>query len=601
MGQDDGIYERARRATALDLNLRHLSVSELEAHHKRKACLDQYANETRAMIERARTLALEERAHTALHQPNNGTDNTHSPVTRGILRPTQPKHRPRPLDLATEDHGHQQSLGARLEQRGCFESGITDHESRVARMGLSGQKSHGEGAIPLNTFPRPILAPTNHHVPRLCTPKAQPAQQVQERSKAQPGETPTCGETARETVNDQLLKARIEQAAMMRKLNQQILDQRKLAQQKFEQPKLAQQIVRTPTARPRNLHPGPSRISGIPPPSRNVHDDGVEQRIMSKLAHSTHIMSKMASQEAYQGYKEKKRKKEEEKLEAALSVPTSSEATRMDSYKKMLASVSNALEQKVGAELVEGAKTEGTANQALQTKGPEGAYKAGLKCGESCRYKYDKSHLKLGQSGGIHRCPNADCASVQQPGAIPDHPASAKKSARHIGTAPGDVRPKFPRESDFRYAVEAIDKTSGNFLRSPKTASYPDEAPLPASSTVPVSQNGAEYVIKAVNLSLCIDKEPPAKVSRQDVCPTPSLLAGQTGMSSDLREDGEIFEDAVEAVQPGDLDIQSEWEEVEDSLGGDGWSDVEQDLVNDFWMRSSDLSDTDESEGVFDC
>lgn len=87
--------------------------------------------------------------------------------------------------------------------------------------------------------------------------------------------------------------------------------------------------------------------------------------------------------------------------------------------------------------------------------------------------------------------------------------------------------------------------------------------------------------------------------------PWPIPPGEQTDTSSESREDKANVEDAVEAAPLADVDIQLEWEEMDDSLGNEGWSDVEQDFVDSMWTGSSSSSDVEwasdvASEGAFD-
>ena len=577
MAQDDGADEHIR---AFELNLRHLSTPEIEGHHERGACPNENANDRWAKIERVH--AVEERAFTALHhcqfppsRANNWMDHTHRPPCGGVLQHTQPKQRPRPLDLVN-DRSLRQNLGPRHGQRGYFEFEIADHERRVARMGLGGQIAHGESVTPPTTLPRPIPVPTYHHVPRLCTPNEKSAQQMQEESKAHQGENPACGQRVRESTNDTLSNARVRQAEV----------QRKLAQQECEQ-----QRVQLPAAKPGNLYQGPSRIPGILPPIRTVRHDDMEQSIISELALSVHIKSKMASQEAYRKYKKKEQKKEKKQLKAALSAPKS-EATRTESVKQLRASVNKALENKIEAAVVETVRIEGVETEALRAqpyKSPEDACKFNVKGEEGHWYKHDKNHSIARQSGGMHCSPNADSVSVPPLIANRDHPTGADKSACDIGIAQGEVPLDASRTGDLRAAVEAIDKTSGDLLESPKTASNPDEAPLLAPSTVSISQDRKNEAVNAASVSPVVDIDPSIKAPRQAVPPLPISHAEQIDMSSELRGDGERFDLAEDAALLGDAEIRLGWEEIDDGFGDDGWSDVSDDFGDDVWGGTSVL------------
>lgn len=604
--RDDGIDERFR---ALDLSSRPLSAFELEEHHKRKACLKEDANDRWSQIERMHT--VEKRAFTALHRckfppakTNNGKENTYRQPPGGVLRHSQPKPRPRPLDLANEDYGQRQSLGTRRSERGYLGFEIADQKRRLARMGLGGRQSHGESAIPQKTLPLPILEPTDHLIfSRTGAPKVGPVQQMQSTSKVQEmqKETLACGQLVQEHTSDVLLEVQASQEA----------GQRKLAQQKREQQK-----VQLPTAKLGNLYPGPTRIPGILPPIRIVHDDDdMDQSIMSELALSVHLRSKMASQEAYRKYKEEKERKngkdEHERRKAASSVPRS-ENTRTEYFKYLLASTNKALEQKVEVAKVGAAKTENETLRAQSQqpyKGPEDAYEASLRRGRLFWDKYDKSYPIPRQSDGTH-CSHSldslDSASVEPLIASPDHPIGADEVVRHTGISPREVPLDLSRINDLRAAVEAIDKISGNLLESPKTSSGHEESPLPEPSTVSILRNREECAIKLASLSPVIYEDPSGKVPRQAVSPLPIAQAEHDDTSAETREDEASIEDGVEVAPLEDIDIRLSWEEVDDSLGDDGWSDVEQDLADNEWTASSSSSDVEwasdiASEGAFDC
>ncbi|KAL9136891.1 MAG: hypothetical protein Q9175_001897 [Cornicularia normoerica] len=598
-GQDDCIDERCR---AHDLSVRPLSLSELEEHYKRYACLQKFANDRWAKIEHIR--GVEKRAFTALHQckftpakANHGKDDTHRQLSGRILQQPHARPRPRPLDLPNEGHMEQQSLGARREQRGYSEFEIADQKRRVARMGLGGQQCHGKGATPHTTHPIPLPVPTNRRFPRTSNPKEESAQQMQEQSKAQEqqSETPACGPWVQERTNEVLLKNRTRQEA----------GQRKLAQQKHEQQK-----VQLPPAKPGNLYPGTSRISGILPPIRIAHDN-MEQNIMSELALSVHLKSKMASQEAYRKYKEEKeQRKEEKQRKAALSAP-GSEATRTESVKQFLASVNKALEQEVEAAEVEAAETKGVEKESLRTqsqqrhKCPEDAYEACLKYGESLCYKYGKGYPIPRQFDGINCSPSVDFASVQALTASLDHSIGADKSARHTGISQMEASLYSSRTSSLRAAVEAIDKTTGDLLESPKTASGQDEPPLLEPAAASILRKGYKCVVNVASLSLVTHKDLSVEVPRQDVSLLPIPQPEQTDRGSELRENEESVEDAAKTALLRDVDIPLDWEEVDDSLGGDGWIVVEQDFVDNVLTGSSSSSDVEwasdvASEGSFD-
>lgn len=655
---------------ALQLSLRPLSAPELQQHHEREAYIKN-TNDRRAKLKHARTVetcafTAWHRCKFPPAKANNGNENPHRQLSGGVPQHTQPKPRPRPLDPANEEHKQQHGLGTwdrqhanfeveiadqerraartgldvqfsygdvliprtippvavldstshyfpraldlateeRRQQYGLgtwhrqhanFEVEIADQKRRAARTGLDVQLSYGEGVIPQTIPPLAMPDSTSHLFPRACAPNERSTQQMQAQPKAQKrqSETPACGQWVRELTNDAMLKARAGHEA----------GQRVLAQVKREQQK-----VKLPAAKPGNLYPGPSRISGILSPTRILQGDNTEQSIMSELAVSVHLKSKMASQEAYRKYQEEKKRKKEkdEERKAALSVPRPV-ATRTESVKQLLVSVNKVLEQQVETAPVEVAKTEGVELEALRAqsqqphKEPEDAYEAGLKCGESFWNEYDKSYPIPRQSDGIHRFHSLGSALVQALTASPDHSLGAEESARHTGIPQTEVPLDSSRTTNLRAAVEAIDKTTGDLLESPKTASGQREPPLPEPSTVSSSRNRETCVVNVEGPSLVTHKDSSVKVPGQDVSPLSIPQAKQTDLRS---RDKESVEDAVKARPLGDVDIQSEWQEVDDVIGDHEWCDVEQDFADSVWTGSSSSSDVEwasdvASEGAF--
>ena len=69
-------------------------------------------------------------------------------------------------------------------------------------------------------------------------------------------------------------------------------------------------------------------------------------------------------------------------------------------------------------------------------------------------------------------------------------------------------------------------------------------------------------------------------------------------MSSGLREPEGLVQNALEAASLGE-DIQMEWEEVDGSLGDDGWTDVKRDFGgNEVLTRSLILADAEWASDV---
>ena len=392
------------RFRALELSVRPLSAAELEEHHKRETCLKQDANYRWAKVEKVR--ALEARAFTALPQcraapakANSGTDNFRRQLSKRVLQYPQPKHRPPPLDLAQSHYRQQQRLGTSYEQRGYLEYETADQNRRVARMGLGRQKSHEQLAVPQTALPIPVTELTNHPFPQNYAPKENLAQQTQEQSKAQRQQpkTPTCGQWARERTNDLLLKTRCRQEA----------EQRKVAQEKCKHQNREQQKFQLPAAKPGNLYPGPTRIAGVAPTIRTVHNNNMNQSKTSEPELSVQLESRMASQEEYRKHQEEnERRKEDEGYEAASSVPRLG-TSRTEFVKQLLASVNKAMDHKYVAAEIEAIHTDGEKHKEVRAQSQqslENAPKAGLEGEERFWYKSDKNEAPPGQSYGID-CP----------------------------------------------------------------------------------------------------------------------------------------------------------------------------------------------------
>lgn len=446
-------------------------------------------------------------------------------------------------------------------------------------MGLAGQSSHREVIKRQTALSPPIPQPTNHPFARTCAPKEKPAQQMRERSKAQEqqGESRACRQWARERPNDVLVKARARQEA----------EQRKLAQQECEQRK-----IHLPAAKPGNLYPGPTRIPGIPPPTHTSCDDHTGQIMMSEQPPPVPLKFKMASGEACRKYKERKERMNVEQRKAALSIPRP-EATRIESVQHLLTGVNKALEQKAEAAEVKATETLAFRAQLQQPhKGPEDAYEVGLKCGVKFWDQYDRNHPVSRESDDIRSSPSLGSASAQPLATSPKFQTGANVRACHPGVSRKEVPLDSSRTSDLRAAVEAIDRTSGDLLGIPKIASDQEKAPLLEPSVVSISGNREKDSVGIAGFSLVTYKDHPSiLMRREDAPPRRNPWAEQTDMDTESKEGDGSVEDAVKIVQLEEEDIHLEWEEVDDSLGEDGWSDVEQDFVNNDWTGSTSSSD----------
>ncbi len=579
--RDDGIDQRFR---ALDLSSRPLSASELEEHHEREARLRQQANTRWATIEQMHP--AEKYAFTALHRckcppgkANNGKETTYRQLSGEVPQHSQPKPRPRPPYLENEDPGQRRSLGTRRSERGYLDFETADEKRRVVRMGLGGRQSHGVAAIPQSTIPIPTPGPTHHLPPQIC------AQEMLNQSKAhqQQSEPAACGQRVRESTDNVSLKARASKEA----------EQRKLAQQKREE-----QRVQLPAAKPGHLYPGPTRVSGTLPPNHILNDGDTKRSIASELALTVHLKSKMVSQEEYRKYKERKdRKEQEDEQRKVASSGPRFEPIRTRSFRQLIGGVNQTLEQKVKAPNVEAAKTENETSRAkLQQphEGPEDTYKAGLSCGKLFWYKYDKNHPMARQSDDISYTPSHDSGSIQPLMASPDHPTGADESARRTGLPRTEFLRDLSQTKDLHAAVEAIDKVSGDLLESPKSASGQDEKPYLEPWTASISRNREKCVVNAAGLPPVTAEDASVKAPRQDVSLLPIPQAYLNDVCTRLREDHEEgAEDAAEAVESEEVDIELGWEEVGDGLEDEGWSDVEQDLVDDEERFSPSYSDVE--------
>ena len=610
--QDENLNERSK---AQELSLRPLSTSELEEHHKRKACLFKAANDRHAL------------AFTVLHQCNfpppamgiNGSEHAHrkpleeipqqcesqrKPIAfpphladedhgrrqilrtngqpfEGVSKDSQPSPAPRPPQWKNEEYWQRHMFRPSRDQRWYTDFELAGQKRRMARMGLASQDSCGEGTTSQTAHSPQTPKPTNHRLARTFASKEECVQHLQEQSKAQQqqSENPDCGLWVRDQ-------------AERRKLAEQ-----KCEQQKREQQKREQQKKQLPAAKPGSLYPGPTRIPNFGPPHHFLHGDHKKQSRRSELTLSIHLKSKMASQGTDRDYKEEKERTREQQQQpkATLWAPRP-EATRTEPVRQPLDGVNKDLKQKVDAVKAGAAKTERVENQASRAHSqqphtsPEDRYEAGLKSGTSFSGKYDKSYPMSRPLYGTRCSSSLDPASVQPLTASPDHPAG-NEVKRHTGTPQKEVTYDFSRTSGFRAAVEAIDRTSGHLLQSPRIPSDQDKVRLLEPSGVVVSPSRENGVVGIADISLVTFKDHPTiVVPRQDAPPPPpppTPQAEQTDMGTEIKEDNGGIEDVVRKMALEDVDIHLEWQEVEHCLEDDGWSDVEQDFADDKWSRTS--------------
>ena len=421
-------------------------------------------------------------------------------------------------------------------------------------MGLVGQKCYGKGATPHTTPALPEPVRTSRSL-RICVPEEKPTQQMQERAKAQVqySETPACCPLVQEQNNNALLKTRAREEAGQR-----------IFAQKCEQEMV--QKVQLPAAKPGTLYPGPSRISGTLPP---LHAS-MAKTLLYEIENSVYLKSKLASQEAYLKYKEEERDLEE-KRKGASSVPGSVPvATRTESVKRLLANVNKPLEQEVEAVGDEGAETRGVPDEAL-------------------RVQSRQSHRR--RSPRLH----------------PTAAIMADRSAPHTETIQREPSPS-SESSNVRTAAEAIDETNGELLGSPKAESGQENSQPVNLKPLSIKQYGTKVVVHLARVSLATSGNRSFEVSTQGVFPLPVPQPEQKDMSSELR----VAPNAIDALKlvlvvdnaepqgaPESVNdvvenaIQSGWERIDDSLGDDEWSVVEQDSVDDVSTRSPSSSDTE--------
>ena len=570
-GQEEGIDDCFR---ALEFRSGPLSASELEEYYRHKA-LAREANGRWARVEqvrpvRNRAFTLPNQCSIPVAKVDHGKNSTHGQRPGGIIQHSQPKPGPHPVNPAVDGREEQRILRTRREQSEFLEFQTAEWKRRVARVELDAQKYHRESPASYTTLPPLEPDPTDRLFSPAYVPIVRPVRQTHEQSKAEKRqrETPVCGHWVPQGTNDVLLNARAMQEAGRGKPTQQTHEQGK---------------VQLPAARPGSLYPRPSRMSG---PVRITHDIDLDRSIMSDLALSVHLKSKMACQEAYRRCKEEReRKKEEEQRKASLSGPTS-EATRTESVKQLLASVKKVLEPKVEAGETD---ADGLDDEALraQPQLPHGdlrdASEAARKRGQSFWHEYARSYPTPRQPDGIHCSTSHDSASVQPMTASPDRWKGADEEARHTQN---EVPLDPSRTSDYRAAIEAIDKVSGDRLRSPETASGRDEPSSIEPSTASLLRTIEKCVAKVGRASLVVRKDPPAaKSSENNVAAPPVSQTGERDTSpvsrggEDENEHGVAVDTAATAEARGDLDIEMEWLDVGGAFADDdAWSDVERDF-----------------------
>ena len=561
-GQDKGVKEFSG---ASDLSSRPLTPSEVERYHRRQACCAREEN-SRWWPEQVPTRA--NGAFTAPHEGTipvvkveNGQDNIRRQLPGRNNQHSQPKSTPNSLNLPVEDYGQRQDLGTKRGWHEYLRSMSAQEARRLERPGISAQQYYNERAMVQQKLSLPVPPePRNHLLP--------PA----------------------------LLNAGFGQEA----------EQRKLAQR--EEQKREQEKAQLPAAKPGNLYPRPSRMSG---PVRTVHDDDLERKMLS--LQSMGLKPSESYRKACRPYYEKlARQKEEERRKAAVSVPALG-PTRTESVKQLLSSVNKALEQKVQAAELEAADTEcleGEAPraQSQQRQDQNDVSQAARQCGENFWYEYSANY------------PTARCSSMttqwsQSSDSAPAQPlvTEAGHSIDEDGLA-DRIRTRLrrnrlgysPETTDYRPATEAINKVPGGLLETPRTASGqkgPSSLKCPVVSTT--FWNREKRAADDPHVLLAGHKDSSADMSENDVSSLPAPEWIETGLGPEVGAISKIYGSATWTVPLGALDVESEWEEVnddDDDVGDEGWTDVEGDDVGDDAQREiSDVewaSDTG-SEGAF--
>ena len=379
--------------------------------------------------------------------------------------------------------------------------------------------------------------------------------------------------------------------------DRQEVEQRKLAQQRRDEQKHEQEKAQLPAAIPGNLYPRPSRMSG---PVRTVHGDDMKRRTMSNRTFSTHLKS--CERPGYRKYlADSARFQEDQQRKAAMSVPTP-EPTRTEPVKQLLSSVNKALEQKVEAAELQAADTVFPQSEAPRVQSQQlqqdqkDANQAAHECGESFWGEYSANH------------PTAGCSSVTTPLSQKAGSASAQPPIAELGLLKGEVdladhiraclrrsqSEHSQKMSDCRLATGAIDKVSGNTLQSPSTASGQGEPSSLGPPVISTSGNGEKPV------PLATFTVSSAKMSKKHASPLAIPQAKETNIGPELRADDQKVDNARGTVLLRDLDIELEWEEVDDESEDEGWSDIGED--DDARRESLDLEWAFDggAEGAFD-
>ena len=382
-------------------------------------------------------------------------------------------------------------------------------------------------------------------------------------------------------------------------LQPQKFEQQELAQQRCDEQKREQEKAQLAAAKPSSSYPRPSTMSGA---ICAVHDDNMERRTMSNMASSMHLQS-----EAFRRhYDDKARKKEEERRKAAVSVPTPV-PTRTTSVMQLLSSVNKALEQKVEtAELEAADELSSSQSEALRAQSQQlqqdqsDANQAANQCGESFWCKYSANHPRVGCSSMTPpSSQKADSASAQPPIAEPGCSEGCLEGEEDLADR---IRVCLRRSSveeslqmsACRPATETIEKGPGELLQSPRTASGQDDpSPPEPPAVVSTARDGGKSSVddlQVSQVSLASPRDSSANMPEYQVFLVPDLPANEIsiGLEVGAGEERVVEKGGGTAGTFGDVDLESEWEQVDgdDDLGGDeGWSDVEGEVGDGYEER----------------
>ena len=421
--------------------------------------------------------------------------------------------------------------------------------------------------------------------------------------------------------------------------NPQEVELQRLAQQRRDEQRREQEKAQLPKAKPGSSYPKSSRNSG---PVRTAHDHDMERRAMSNRTFPLQHSSGEIYREAYHRYPaDKARKEGEERRKAAVSVPTP-EPTRTESVKQLLSSVNEALEQKVEAAELETADTKCSDSEALRAQSQQlqqdqkVANQTARQCGESFWNGYSANYPTAGCSSMTTQWPQSSKSVSAQsllsnPGLMEGEEEdledrirtclrrsqSEQEMSDHRPATPGHLKGEEDladrirnclrrsqsehslEMSDHRPATGPINKVPGVPLKGPRTALGQEDGSSslepPVDST---SRDSEKSALDGPHVPLASHKDLSVTMSVNHGSSLPVPQAKETNVGPEVRAHDRNFENGSGAGLLGYVDVESEWEEVDDELGDKWWSDVDEDVVQ---RESSDLEWASEvgSEGAF--